>query len=209
MKIENFVSQLPEWKEELRRQMRLVELDEVWDRELQAKIVRRRTTKDRAATHWAQSRARRAEATALLAAASEEYKRYLKKQAKIRMARDIEQKDALDHGIVIETKGPPDIVRDIQWVYDNLGRLFASTEKGTKVFNLDVLEQAPSDGAVGLAGYALKDQKAFFDKFATKLIPRDSGNMEVAVEQTEEERLAELDPSFDDMKEFFNMEVAE
>lgn len=202
-------SQIPLWSATLTQAMREVELEEVYDREMQKRIISRKTTKERASARWAQARARKAEAKALLAEASEDYKRYLKQQARIRMAQEQEREESLNHGVIVRDEGPPDIPRDIRWVYEHLGDLFKMTEKGTRVFDLEVLESAPSNGAVAMANYALIDQKAFFDKFVSRLIPKDVAVLEETAEPTEEEKMAELDPAFEDMKEFFNMEVAE
>lgn len=205
--MEDFLSKLPVWKEELTREMKILELEEVWDRDLQRRIVLAKTKKDRATARREQSRARTLEAKALLAEASEDYKRYLKQQARIQMAKEQEQEAALDHGVVIKDSGPPDIVRDIQWVYDNWGGLFVQAETGSKIFDTAVLKLAPSQGAVTMAEYALRKPDGFVERFVIKLLPKDAGEQEESREQTEAERLAEMDPSFDDMKDFFNMEV--
>lgn len=206
--MEFFLSKLPKWKESLVRQMKIVELEEVWDRDLQERIAKKKTSKERASARWANARARGLEAKALLAAASEDYKKYLKQQARVRMAKDKEQEDSLDHGIVIEDSGLPDIVRDIQWVYDHWGTLFVQSEMGTIIFDKEVLETAPSQGAVTMAEYALRKPDGFVERFVIKLLPKDAGNHEEDKGQTEEEKLSELDPSFDDMRDFFKQEVS-
>lgn len=198
-----FKSALPEWSEALTRGMRVVELEEIYDCELQRRIICRKTAKDRATTRWTQARARKAEARALLTEASEDYKKYLKQQARIRMAQEQEREDSLNHGVVVKDDGPADIPRDIRWVYEHLGDLFSVTDKGTRVFNTEVLENAPSNGAVAMANYALLDQKAFFDKFVSRLIPKDAAVTEEEAMQTDAEKMMELDPSFEDMRDFF------
>jgi len=207
--MELFLSKLPEWKEALVRQMKIVELEEVCDRDLQRRIAHRKTTKERANARWAQARARRLEAKALLSAASEDYKKYLKQQATVRMAKDKEQEDSLAHGVMIENSGLPDIVRDIQWVYDHWGTLFVQSRAGTIIFDKKVLKTAPSQGAITMAEYALRKPDGFVERFVIKLLPKDAGNPEEITDQTQEERLAEMDPSFADMKDFFNQEVSE
>jgi len=185
------------------REMRRVELEEVWDRELTKRIVQRRTTRDRATARWERARAKRHEAKALSHAASEDYQKYLKQQARIKMAQEQEQVGALDHGIVVKEEGPPDIVRDIQWVYDNWGDLFVITENGARVFDTEVLEKAPSNGAITMAEYALRKPDGFVERFVSRLLPKDAGEQDDVQAQTNAERLAELDPSLDDMRDFF------
>jgi hypothetical protein len=188
--------------------MKQVELEEAWAADLEKRIIQRRTTRDRAVTRWAQARARKAEARVAQTEAAADYQKFLKTRARIRMSQKQQQLQALDHGITVEETGPPDIVRDIQWVYDHLGELFETTDLGIRVFDKEVLMKAPSNGAIAFANYALLDQKAFFDKYVTRLIPKDAANQEEE-EQSKEDLMAELDPSFEDMKEFWNMDVAQ
>jgi hypothetical protein len=95
------------------------------------------------------------------------------------------------------------IVADIQWVYDNWGRLFMKNRQGERVFNEEVLAEAPSNA---MASYALMNEKGFFDRFVIKLLPRDAGKAQED-EKLDEDRMTELDPSFEEMENFFDMEV--
>lgn len=91
-----------------------------------------------------------------------------------------------------------DILSDTKWVYANMARLIRVVN-GQQALNKSVLKEAPSAGAVGLAGYALEDPKAFFEKFVTKILPKDE---EKPKGQTDEEKLKELDPTFDDLVKY-------
>lgn len=104
-----------------------------------------------------------------------------------------------DDVVVIADAQEGDILRDTKWVYFNLARLIKVGRGGTKTLDRKVLREAPSNGAVGLAQYALEDQKAFMEKFVTKILPRDD-NAEKA--QTEEEAAAELDPTLSDLAKY-------
>lgn len=206
---EELISAIPTWRAALLEDMKVVELESAWDREVQRRIVRRKTTKDRAAARREQARARRHEAKALYTAASTEYKNYLKQQAELKMTQEREKQESLDHGITVEQNGPLDITRDIQWVYDNWGELFTRTPNGATVLVEAVLQQAPSNGAIAMANYAADDPRAFFRQFVSKLIPKNAADQDIDDSLSDEEKMADLDPSFEDMKEFFNMDVAQ
>jgi hypothetical protein len=207
MDTERFISHLPAWKAALLGGMTEIELEEARDRDIQQRIVNRRSNKDQAARRREQARARKLEAQALYAAASKEYQQHLKEKAELKMTREAEQEAALDHGIVVKDTGPPDIVRDIQWVYDNWRELYQISDNGTRVFDTDVLEEAPSSGAITMAEYGLRKPDGFVERFVIKLLPKDAGETEDVTEQTDEERMKELDPSFEDMKDFFGTDA--
>lgn len=205
---EELLSAIPTWRAALIEDMKTLELELAWDREVQRRIVRRKTTRDRATARREQARARRLEAKALYSAASAEYQQHLKQQAELKMIQEQEKQESMDHGIIVDQQRPPDIVRDIQWVYDNWGELFTRTPNGTMVLVEEVLEEAPSNGAIAMATYAVDDPRAFFRQFVSKLIPKDAAEPDQDDDKSRDDKIAELDPSFEDMKEFFNMDVA-
>jgi hypothetical protein len=108
--------------------------------------------------------------------------------------------DAEDGDVIIIANGiEGDILRDTKWVYNNMARLIKVARGGIRSLDRKVLKEAPSNGAVGLAQYALDDQKAFFERFVTKILPKD----EVApVGPTEEELKADLDPTLDELSKY-------
>lgn len=108
--------------------------------------------------------------------------------------------EAPDDEVVIIAEGKEgDILRDTKWVYFNLARLIKISRGGIKSLDKKVLREAPSNGAVGLAQYALDDQKAFMEKFVTKILPKDEAPEKAP---TEAELAAELDPSLDDLAKY-------
>lgn len=95
--------------------------------------------------------------------------------------------------------GTEDVLRDVKWVYQNMARLIITAPNGASTLDPKVLKQAPSNGAVGLAQYALDDRKAFFDKFVTKILPKDDGTSGAV---SDEAKLAELDPNFTELEKY-------
>lgn len=104
-----------------------------------------------------------------------------------------------DETIFIEGAQEGDILRDTKWVYFNLSRLIKTNRNGTRTLDKSVLKEAPSNGAVGLAQYALEEQKAFIEKFVTKILPKDETPEKVP---TPEELRAELDPTLGDLERY-------
>lgn len=106
----------------------------------------------------------------------------------------------LPQDIGVEDKGDTDILRDTKWVYVNMARLMKKDRK-TGLTSLDpkVLKEAPSNGAIGLASYALEDRKAFYEKYVTKILPKDEVS---TAGKSEEELKAELDPTYDDIEKY-------
>ena len=93
-----------------------------------------------------------------------------------------------------------DILRDIRWVYLNMSRLFVNdTKNRCQKLSVKVLREAPSNGAVGIAHYALADKKAFFEKFVTRILPKDD---ESKKGPSPEELKSELDPTFDELQRY-------
>jgi len=204
--LKSFRAHYPHWKEQLRKRMQLIELNAARDKEVTKRIVERKTTRDRAVARRAQVQARQIEAEIALAAERTEHRKLLKQKAWILMERERQQAESLNHDVTGPEGIDPDIVRDIRWVYDNWKDLFVTTELGARVFDEKVLEQAPSPGAVAMANYALGKPDGFFDRFVIKLLPKDAGAA-ADDDSGAEDAMAELDPSFDDMKDFWNMEV--
>jgi len=98
------------------------------------------------------------------------------------------------------------IVEEIRWVYENWGELFTRDENGTRVFDEEVLKTVPSRGTIAMAHYALINEKGFFDRFVIKLLPKDASKAPEE-DKLDEDRMAELDPCFKDMENFFSMDV--
>lgn len=93
-----------------------------------------------------------------------------------------------------------DILRDIRWVYLNMSRLFVNdTKNKCQKLSVKVLREAPSNGAVGIAHYALADKKAFFEKFVTRILPKDD---ESKKGPSPDELKSELDPTFDELERY-------
>lgn len=104
--------------------------------------------------------------------------------------------------IKVEEQGPPDIRRDMQWVYDNLADLICVKEvTGVEYLNEEVLRTAPSNGAIAIAKYALNDQKAFVKECIQKLMSKDDGK-DKTDEELAEEAKEELDPDFDGLEQY-------
>ena len=97
---------------------------------------------------------------------------------------------------VVDDDGQVDLLRDVRWVYANLPRLVVRDDTGRLKLNVKELKKAPSNGAVSLAEYALRDRDKFFDRFVIKLLPRDTTS---TVAEVAEGASA---PSFSPMAEF-------
>jgi hypothetical protein len=108
----------------------------------------------------------------------------------------------LDPNAIVKAKGDVDLVRDIQWVYDNLKDLIIeSMGPGSPcALNEAVLAKAPSSGAIAMAKYARDDDKAFFSRFVVKLLPRD---LQPKEEISDRERLLNVDPEFETLEKYF------
>jgi len=119
-----------------------------------------------------------------------------------RAARAVKKADPQESAppvVVIEDGIEGDILGDVRWVYDNLARLIRKRRTGERYLDTKALKDAPSNGAVGIAQYAFNDQKAFFEKFVTKILPKDDGSKDA---KTQGELEEELDPTFSDLKKY-------
>lgn len=119
-----------------------------------------------------------------------------------RRAQEKKRKDKVDNDLLsaklsldASKFSASDMLEDAKWVYANMARLVGPDGKSNK----NVLQQAPSSGAVGLAAFALEDPKAFFEKFVVRILPKDE---EKSAGPTEEELLKELDPTFDELVKY-------
>jgi len=101
--------------------------------------------------------------------------------------------------VVIENGIEGDILKDVKWVYHNMAKLIKVARSGVRSLDRKVLKSAPSNGAVGLAQYALDDSKAFFERFVTRILPKDES---IPVGQTETELKADLDPTLDELSKY-------
>ena len=111
----------------------------------------------------------------------------------------------LSHGVVIaEDYGPPNVTRDILWVYEHLNRLFGKDSNNRPCMNKEVLSQAPSNGAVILAVRALRDPDYFVDNYVLgrvvqkEKIARDGSADAVTSEASAEE----LDPGLSEIEKY-------
>lgn len=110
----------------------------------------------------------------------------------------------LSHGIIVEDQGPPNVTRDILWVYEQLNRLFGKDGNGKPRINEEVLRQAPSNGAVTLAVRALRDPDYFVDNYVLgrvvqkEKIARDGSADSVTSEASAEE----LDPGLTEIEKY-------
>ena len=95
----------------------------------------------------------------------------------------------------------PSVVRDVKWVYEHADEIIVTGPDGEMRLNLPYVRQhAPSGGARGLAKYAAKDYKGFYQKFAHHIMTSDK--KEAA--QTEAQLLEEMDPSFEEMARYLD-----
>ena len=117
------------------------------------------------------------------------------------------------HGVFVkDDDGPVDIRRDVEWVYKNLPRLIViSDSTGEPEFNKRILKQAPSNGAINIAEYALKDKKAFFKDYVPMLF-RDMvrrEEKEVRIPTVEEEVEEDIDPTLEDLDKYMGVSSEE
>jgi len=108
----------------------------------------------------------------------------------------------IDGKAAVQAKGDVNLVRDIQWVYDNLKDLIIEPpDPGSPcVLSEYILAKAPSSGAVAMARYARDDDKAFVSRFVVKLLPRD---LQPKEEISDRERLLNVDPEFETLEKYF------
>jgi hypothetical protein len=136
-------------------------------------------------------------------------KKVEKKERKQRVARKrqtleeklkkAEEEQKMMPQVSVVDEGPVDVLRDTKWVYENLGRLIVRNNLGLEQLDEDTLKEAPSNGAIGLAHYCLNDRKAFFEKYALRIMQKED---EDKGEPTEEELAEEHDPDFSDLKQY-------
>lgn len=101
--------------------------------------------------------------------------------------------------VVIENAVEGDVLRDAKWVYYNLSRVIKTRRNGQRYLDPKTLKEAPSNGAVALAQYALDEPKAFIERFVIKILPKDEAPEKAP---TEEEVRAELDPGLDELERY-------
>lgn len=106
----------------------------------------------------------------------------------------------INHGIVVKGK-PQDPLEDVRWVFDRFASLMVEGKDGERELNHGLLSQAPSNGAVSMATYAILDPKGFFTRFVIKLIAPVQVESESAV-AVEEQQMVVQDPGFADMAAF-------
>lgn len=108
--------------------------------------------------------------------------------------------------VVVEDDGKFDPIRDAEWVYRNMNRLFKIDKiLGIERLNEDVLAEAPSNAAVGLAANALRDKQRFYREYGLVLMKR--SEKEDAEAQTEDQLIEELDPSFKGLERYLAEKV--
>ena len=105
--------------------------------------------------------------------------------------------------VIVEDDGIFDPLNDARWVYSNMPRLFYTDKRGIERLNEEVLKEAPSNGAIGLAHHALQDKSAWYVKWGMKIMPKEDTNKVEEVEETEEELMEEHDPTFGTLEKYF------
>lgn len=111
--------------------------------------------------------------------------------------RQYELKKMLMPNVVVEDRGPVDVIRDAKWVYENIGRLFIRNDLGLEFLDEEFLATAPSNGAISMAHYCWNHRKEFFEKFIFTKVLKDE-----AIEKTEEDLAAELDPTLEGLEKY-------
>lgn len=108
--------------------------------------------------------------------------------------------------VVVQDDGKFDPIRDAEWVYRNMNRLFKVDKVlGIERLDEDVLTEAPSNAAVGLAAHALRDKSKFYEKYGLILLKQ--SEKEDADAQTEDQLIEELDPSFRGLERYLAEKV--
>ena len=205
-KIRNIASKLPKTRAALLRLMsqeevRIAELREL-DRTKRLTVAAERKLLH-AKLRKVESQAKREEARVEANKAKARHYYWLKKMKEEQMA-DAQQalaakSEARQHGIVVSDPPEVDIVSDTKWVYGNLAKLIIiDPAKGHRKLNIELLQQAPSNGAVAIAMFALENQNEFMTRFAMRLFPKETkqpmdDNPNVA---------DELDPSLSEMANY-------
>ena len=122
-----------------------------------------------------------------------------KAELKNRIAEEVQEALNAAMNVRVKDNGPADPRRDILWVYENLAKLFKTTETGVQILDAAALKTAPSNGAISVAHYAALDRKAFFEKFVIKILPKATeGDGEVS----EEEEGENADPTFGELEKY-------
>ena len=204
--IRKIASKLPKTKAALLRLMsqeevRISELRELDRTKRLTVAVERRLL--HAKLRKAESQAKKEEARVEANRAKAKHYYWLKKVKEEQME-EIQQSlaaksEARQHGIVVEDPPEVDIVSDTKWVYGHLAKLIViDPAKGHRKLNVELLKDAPSNGAVAIAMFALENQNEFMTRFAMRLFPKEArqpmdDNPNVA---------DELDPSFGDMGKY-------
>jgi hypothetical protein len=108
--------------------------------------------------------------------------------------------------VVVIDDGKFDPIRDAEWVYRNMNRLFKVDKTlGIERLDEDVLAEAPSNAAVGLAAHALRDKSKFYEKYGLILLKQ--SEKEDDTEPSEDQLVAELDPSFKGLERYLAEKV--
>lgn len=126
------------------------------------------------------------------------------REEEIRRERELVQ-NTIPNVIVVDD-GKFDPIRDAEWVYRNMNRLFKVDKVlGIERLDEDVLSEAPSNAAVGLAAHALRDKSKFYEKYGLILLKQ--SEKEDAEEQTEDQLIEMLDPSFKGLEKYLAEKV--
>lgn len=124
---------------------------------------------------------------------------------KAQLRERLERERKLMPQVAIEHDEPVNTRRDIEWVYHNMSLLFLR-DKGTglETLNEETLLQAPSNGAIGLASYALNHRKEFFEKFVPKILTKEAedGSSEDGYDES-------VDPDFRGLEQYIEKYVTE
>jgi hypothetical protein len=123
-----------------------------------------------------------------------------KKKAELEIIVMKEKQEAKNVNVVVQDQGPMDLVRDVQWVYENLADLVLVSENGVRQLDIELLSQAPSNGAIAIAQYARDKPDAFLERFVLRCMPKEQNTVEDESDGDREER---LDPTFKGLAKYF------
>lgn len=108
--------------------------------------------------------------------------------------------------VVVQDDGVFNPIRDAEWVYRNMNRLFIVDKRlGIERLDEEVLKEAPSNAAVGLAANALADKQRFYREYGLVLLKR--SEKEDDESESEEALIEELDPSFRGLERYLAEKV--
>lgn len=128
----------------------------------------------------------------------------IKKEQELKLQRELVQ-NAIPN-VIVEDDGVFNPIRDAEWVYRNMNRLFkVDRALGIERLDEEVLKEAPSNAAVGLAAHALRDKSKFYEKYGLILLK--SSDKDESDSASEDQLIDELDPSFRGLEKYLAEKV--